>query len=1273
MTALLLLLTTLCGQAQVRKISVHIQDAKTNEALPYVNVYVSGKQGTITNLDGDFEIDADEEDLLCISCIGYEDIRIKASALPNRLKMVPLDYMLQELTVKPVETILKKTVTKLNKEYKRKWNKSDPYFYRLSTTYSDKRELVEAITKGRSAVNMREMSFVSGRRGLMEAGRLHNSRLSNANLHHVLELGPMIMGSPFWSRFVRPFPEKWNARVFNAMYDYSLTRTKTAEEQEILCIELTPKLENMNIISGKLYIDADKHELLRFDGQVKGLAMDLEKDMRKESGQADVDFHISYDHSQGYTRVVDMASTIKAGDLTCQTILYNIGNHHLKRKRGTKVEENMLRTIDMAGYDSTLWAMDGVVKRTEEERQLAKVIQEEEARKKEREKYYGQFLNLVKRLERFGSTIPQEKVYVHMDNYSYFMGDTIWFSAYTRQTTDCKPSLVSGVLYVELLNEEGYLVERKMIEMNKGRGNGFFALNHYIQYAGFYELRAYTRWQLNWGQFTRKHNSHAMADWFVNDTAETLYFRDYEKLYSRVFPVYDKPKEEGNYEHLMTRRVLRRRFKKDPDKHQPTLTLFPEGGNLIAGIPNRVAFEAIGAKGEWMEGWLHVGNDSVKAVNRGRGAFTLTPKPGKEMELTFVSTTGEKASCSLQKADETGVAIHVNQKGEEWELQARVAGKLSSDSLAMTIMHEGRLEQFIRLSGKVTDYTYRSPDNTPGIRQATVFDEHGRVYADRLFFVTGKVMNQPTIQISGIRESYQPTEQITLKLTTTQQTGDNEYVSLSVKDAGTQESLYDNGSILTEMLLASEIRGFVPNPGWFFERDDQERRDALDLMMMTQGWRRFNWKHMAVRGEWELTQKDEHAPYIQGYLTSGRDNRVNTTNDSTLNGIQGGRWKLNVAQGKRIRLHSVLSDIEDGEHPQVHEMDTENGRFTLQLPRFTGRRILFLSAASAKEVEKKPNYTWIQMMEDQQGSPRRKPRLWRTPQPDYEIRVIQPYPRFVKPYSFYQCHIQPQPSILESTGQHSTDSIHLINELDVQAQRRFQRRFSDKWPAISIDAYEAYNNCMDAGLTINYGNMARYFIGDMGSDFPYVTYGQKNDGMIRIRFGLSPERRALPQYLSIPADSIYHPKYLVSLNEFPSTAEHQRYFTAMFNLDRVILYTDYCPRMIGSKRYKGENLPETILAVHPYPDGTSRVFYRDRRYVIEGFDEPATFYSPDYSRHQLPEGQKDYRRTLYWNPALELDKNGEAQVTLYNNSQPTRISVEAEGQSANGMLLWGKE
>ena len=113
----------------------------------------------------------------------------------------------------------------------------------------------------------------------------------------------------------------------------------------------------------------------------------------------------------------------------------------------------------------------------------------------------GQFEAVAKRQAVFGQTIPQEKVYIHMDNTCYTIGDTIWFSAYIRQTTDDRPSCVSGVLYVELLNHDGYLVERKLIEMKEGRGHGNFSLNQSVLYAGFYELRAYTRWQLNWGRF----------------------------------------------------------------------------------------------------------------------------------------------------------------------------------------------------------------------------------------------------------------------------------------------------------------------------------------------------------------------------------------------------------------------------------------------------------------------------------------------------------------------------------------------------------------------------------------------------------------------------------------------------------------------------------------------------------------------------------------------------------------------------------------------------
>ncbi|MBQ4228799.1 MAG: hypothetical protein II675_03235, partial [Bacteroidaceae bacterium] len=90
---------------------------------------------------------------------------------------------------------------------------------------------------------------------------------------------------------------------------------------------------------------------------------------------------------------------------------------------------------------------------------------------------------LAQRQAAFGRTIPQEKVFIHMDNTSYQLGDTIWFSAYLRRTDTDRPSDVSGVLYVELYGQEGYMIERKLIQMKEGRGSGFFALSRYIQYA----------------------------------------------------------------------------------------------------------------------------------------------------------------------------------------------------------------------------------------------------------------------------------------------------------------------------------------------------------------------------------------------------------------------------------------------------------------------------------------------------------------------------------------------------------------------------------------------------------------------------------------------------------------------------------------------------------------------------------------------------------------------------------------------------------------------
>ena len=178
-----------------------------------------------------------------------------------------------------------------------------------------------------------------------------------------------------------------------------------------------------------------------------------------------------------------------------------------------------------------------------------------------------------------------------------------------------------------------------------------------------------------------------------------------------------------------------------------------------------------------------------------------------------------------------------------------------------------------------------------------------------------------------------------------------------------------------------------------------------------------------------------------------------------------------------------------------------------------------------------------------------------------------------------------------------------------------------------------------------------------------------------LRFGLSHVQRRLPDYCDIPIDSIYSPKYLKGIikdMKWVSPEEWEAY-ESLFEHDKYAIYTDYHPRLEGNKRYFGADLPETNFVIYPYPDGSKRVVYRDRHYILPGFAYPAECYSPDYSKQTPPDSIKDYRRTLYWNPNLMLDKDGKASITLYNNARTTQISVDAAGQAADGTLLWGAE
>ena len=1304
--------------AQMRDYTAMVVDAETGEALHYASVYIAENRGTITNQDGKFLISASPDEILQIKFIGYENLRIKAAEMRDVIRLKPAAHTMKEVSVFPVMKILEQITKKLNAEFKKFKNEEDIFFFRITTEIGNKKELAEAFMTARSAVNLREISLLSGRRGQQSGDTLTSPLLNNANFHHPLELGAMTQDISFWKKLNTPIRTKFDGEYYNDYYNISIKEISKEDGSPIICMKFEPRKELMfgMRLTGDLYIDKETLQLLRFEGKIPSLNMEFSNENLNGTTTVDVTVKADYTHEGGYAKVANISTSIKNEIFNSHALLYRMDSLSIAKKGGKKVKDNLLSTIDQVGDDSPLWVNPNIVLRTDEEKQIASQ-QEAEVKTLAMDSVPETMKTMMERLTAFGQRIPQEKVFVHMDNSCYFLGDTIWFSAYTRETATGKPSPLSRVLYVELLNHDGYLVERKLIELNKGRGDGFFALDKNIQYSGFHELRAYTRWQLNWGCYEHKHSLSAKR-WFVNEKMEKLYYRDYEKLYSRVFPVYDKPKEEGNLARNMTLRPMRRYFAKDMDKRELTLNLFPEGGNLVAGIPNRVVFEATWDDGEWLEGRLHFGTDSFPTVHRGRGVITLTPQKDMEKEVVFITKDGEKVKAKLPEIKEEGATLQVEQKGGTVEIGIRLSASMQPDSMAMTVMHEGKVKAFFTINGKEKTFRIDSEDLQAGVYQATVFDTQGRVYADRLFFVRHTETGSPTLTFTAPKDECKPYEKIALEINGAE---GNTPISLAVRDNYGSDALFDNGNIMTEMLLASEIKGFIPEPGWYFEKDDEQHRKALDLLMMTQGWRRFDWKNMAVKGRWDIKHQPEQTPYIEGSIETEEDSILRNVierrllpelnsrsyqwvteinpdgskaseTQSSISGIKkenptgtqqdvnkyrqekrSNKWEEKIKDG--VRIHGELIHAENHE-PVVCETDAKGNYFMMKLPHYYGHSRFFLAASDTTKWKKGEKKLWVQMAEKQSDIPEGGRLKFRVDDAEFLIRVWHPYPRFAKPYTFYQKNVA-----IKKTDQKGRavleDGTEMMAEATVNARHGGLRSFNDAYPAFMLDAYDAMNETIDAGMDFADNPIVRTYIGDLGLENPYAFEAINPDvksGRIYRRLGLSHVQRRLPEYSDIPIDSIYSPKYLKGIikgMQWVSPEEWEAY-ESLFEHDKYAIYTDYHPRLEGNKRYFGADLPETHYVIYPYPDGSKRVVYRNRHYILPGFAYPAECYSPDYSKQTPPDSVKDYRRTLYWNPNLMLDKDGKATVTLYNNARTTQISVDAQGQAADGTLLWGK-
>ncbi len=378
----------------------------------------------------------------------------------------------------------------------------------------------------------------------------------------------------------------------------------------------------------------------------------------------------------------------------------------------------------------------------------------------------------------------QEKIFVHMDNTCYFKGDTVWYKAYVVRADNLTYTDMSRITYVELLSPDGMMVERQMLVTSpQGWTAGNFVLQDSL-YSGYYEIRAYTRWMMNFRVTHREYNYLDRLAFYDRRMADD-FFRDYGTLYSRVFPVYERPATPGSYDEKYV--VSRPKMRLDKElKERLHVSFYPEGGHLVRGTRCRVAFEAYDEEGQQVELEGLLGGTPIRTEHEGRGTFMVDVPEKGSLRADF-SYEDKDYHFDLPKAEEQGCALMLNDDDDSLTAELTLRGTVGNE-YAVAVLCRGVLKEFRRVKPDVAGRCTVNIDKAllpTGVCDLIVIDGEGHPLADRLFFVDNHdYAAEGGITVSGLKNDYKPLEQATITL---QAPAGTKHVSLSVRDGATDE------------------------------------------------------------------------------------------------------------------------------------------------------------------------------------------------------------------------------------------------------------------------------------------------------------------------------------------------------------------------------------------------------------------------------------------------------------------------------------------------------
>lgn len=1189
---------------QTITLSGKVLNAKTEEPIPFVNIgTLNTTKGTSSNINGEFALKVDTlPQEIFFSHLNYSRRGIRVNENSELvIKLMPVDNVLDAITVtgKKRENYL---INLIRKAYNRAvFSRNQQYgksFYRQTSKagnyYTELYEIFYDTKFSNTGIVDWEV----------QEGRYAMKTTALANKNFTLLSRVLTTVQPKTDDFVMPI----NPNVED-YYEFDVMEVKKMGTREVAMINFIPlKRVRMPAFEGVVYIDINNYDILKVKGKIQhndldfikisgdGLWQDYvlsyELAYREESDSLLLDY-ISVDQSFDYYREDKLVYPVRTNSqFTFYEYYYPTKN---KRLGGTiNQRRSDAALLDRIGYNKEFWEANEIVKRTPVE---LEVIESFESKKAFGTIYLNDQKQIV--LERNDilkdtlinelmvkfqkNLIYQEKAYLHLDKPYYTTGEDLWYSAYLVDGAAHQRMDGSAVLYIDLIDPSGEVVLSQIVQIKEGQGQGDMKLPEELK-TGKYVLRAHTNWMIN------------------------------------VHPDYFFLKEINIYNG--SDKGVGKEIKTDI-----SVRFFPEGGELVTGLTNRITFKAIdeSGKGIQIEGGIYDDSErrtnDIESIHLGMGGFFINVEEGKSYHAK-VSYMGQDYTFPLPVAKSAGISLQVNNSKQN-TVKVMIQATAEFEEKSYYILGQSRGRIYFRSKGLIQNR--RSIMEIPkskipdGIFQITLFDENGLPQCERLVFIDNqRDLDIEITQKDSIIVSRELVE-FDIKITDNEGNPVNGGFSLSVMDADQISKKAESESIKSYMLLDSDIRGNVEQPGYYFENRDRETQRNLDLLLLTQGWRRFTWNSILSGRSTRIKYPMEKGLTITGIALSPSDSGpLPNTKLTTL-----------ISDGTNVLAGSIRTD--------------EIGKFEMvNLELRDSTRILFNAVGEEGDVQKiKVKLANQKYSVTNRGSGNYLGEKYIDKGEQKYLKLAEERRAIERAFADPKVVILDEVKIV-STKQNvrSFNSIHGTPDAVIKpnSSRIYMNVFQMiQGQVAGVDVFGdsdiRIRNSPGSPLVLLDGMVLIEPAGSYSSIFQAASGGGAEEETPA--GGGATGSPGIESLLSIPPNDVER----IEVLKGPSAAIYG---------------------------FRGAN---GVIAIYTKRGGPDEPIEQESQVFslkFDGYYSAREFYTPNYEVIQPQHTKPDKRATLYWNPNIKTDETGRANFSFYNSDNGKAFQIDIQGLSQSG-------